>query len=80
MTGHDTAQRDLIDDALDSWALRRGDVIVAVAGHRVRSAGSLNRAIAMARHAGQITNRIRRGTRHQDLVVTVTAQPPDPDQ
>ena len=58
--------------------LRSGDVIVAVAGHPVRSPGGLNRAIALARHAGQATIRIHRGTRHQELVLTTTTttQPP----
>ena len=57
--------------------LRPGDVIVAVAGHPVRSPGSVNRAIAVARQAGQVPIRVRRGTRHQELVVTVTGQAPD---
>jgi DNA-binding MarR family transcriptional regulator len=59
--------------------LRHGDVIVAVAGHPVRSPGGLNRAIALARHAGQATIRIHRGARRQELVLTAitTAQPPD---
>ena len=57
--------------------LRPGDVIVAVAGHPVRSPGSVNRAIAVARQAGQVPIRVRRGTRHQELVVTVTGQTPD---
>jgi putative serine protease PepD len=57
--------------------LRQGDVIVAVAGHPVRSPGGLNRAIALARRAGRATIRIQRGARHQELVVTTTAQPPD---
>jgi DNA-binding MarR family transcriptional regulator len=56
--------------------LRPGDVIVAVAGHPVRSLGSLNRAIAVARRAGQIPIRIHREARHQDVVVTMTGQPP----
>jgi DNA-binding MarR family transcriptional regulator len=57
--------------------LRPGDVIVAVAGHPVRSPGSVNRAIAVARQTGQVPIRIRRPTRHQELVVTITGQPPD---
>jgi len=60
--------------------LRPGDVIVAVAGHPVRSSGSLNRAIAMARRAGQIPIRIHREARHQDVVVTMTGQPPNLEQ
>lgn len=39
--------------------------------------GSLDRAIALARDAGQVTVRIRRGTRHQELAVTITGQRPD---
>jgi hypothetical protein len=50
-------------------------VIVAVAGHPVRSLGSLNRAIALARRARQIPIRIHREARHQDVVVTMTGQP-----
>jgi DNA-binding MarR family transcriptional regulator len=53
--------------------LRSGDVIVAVAGHPVRSPGSLNRAIALARRSGQLTIRVRRGSRHRELVVSVAA-------
>ena len=60
--------------------LRPGDVIVAVAGHPVRSPGSVNRAIALARQTGQVPIRIRRATRHQELVVTITGQPPDLQQ
>ncbi len=60
--------------------LRPGDVIMAVAGHPVRSSGSLDRAIALARDAGQVTVRIRRGTRHQELALTITGQPPDLQQ
>jgi DNA-binding MarR family transcriptional regulator len=60
--------------------LRPGDVIVAVAGHPVRSPGSVNRAIAVARQTGQVPIRIRRATRHQELVVTITGQPPDLQQ
>jgi DNA-binding MarR family transcriptional regulator len=55
--------------------LRPGDVIVAVAGHPVRSPGSVNRAIALARQTEQVPIRIRRATRHQELVVTITGQP-----
>jgi DNA-binding MarR family transcriptional regulator len=54
-----------------------GDAIVAVAGHPVRSPGSVNRAIAVARQTGQVPIRVRRATRHQELVVTITGQPPD---
>jgi DNA-binding MarR family transcriptional regulator len=57
--------------------LRPGDVIVAVAGHPVRSTGSMSRAIAVARQTGRVPMRIRRAGRHQDLVVTITGQPPD---
>jgi DNA-binding MarR family transcriptional regulator len=62
--------------------LRQGDLIVAVAGHPVRSPGGLNRAIAWARQAGQATIHLYRGTRHLELVLTITittttAQPPD---
>jgi DNA-binding MarR family transcriptional regulator len=60
--------------------LRPGDVIVAVAGHPVRSPGSVNRAIAVAHQAGQVPIRIRRATRHHELVVTITGQPPDLQQ
>ena len=60
--------------------LRPGDVIAAVAGHPVRSPGSLDRAIAMARQTGQVPIRIWRGTRHRELVVTITGQPPDLQQ
>jgi len=52
--------------------LQRGDVIVGVAGQPVRSPGSLNRAIALVRHAGQFTVRVDRGSQVQDLVVTIT--------
>jgi DNA-binding MarR family transcriptional regulator len=57
--------------------LSRGDVVVAAAGHPVRSPGSLNRAIALARDAGRLAIRVRRGRRHQELVVDLTGQPPD---
>lgn len=57
--------------------IRRGDVIIAVAGHPVRSPGSLNRAIAVARQAGQVSMHVQRGTRRRKLVVTIGGQPPD---
>ena len=57
--------------------LRPGDVILAVAGHPVRSRGGVNRAIAVARQAGQVPFRIRRATRHHDLVVAIAGQAPD---
>lgn len=57
--------------------LRRGDVIVAVAGNPVRSPGSLNRAIAVARQTGQVAVRIQRGARRRELVVAIAGQPPD---
>jgi len=60
--------------------LRPGDTIVAVADHPVRSPGSVNRAIAVARQTGQVSIRIQRATRHQELVVTIAAQPPDNQQ
>jgi DNA-binding MarR family transcriptional regulator len=57
--------------------LSPGDVVVAAAGHPVRSLGSLNRAIALARDAGGLAFRVRRGGRHQELVVDLSGQPPD---
>jgi DNA-binding MarR family transcriptional regulator len=57
--------------------VRPGDVIVAVAGHPVRSPGSLDRAIALVRDAGQVALRIQRGMRHHELVVTITGQSPE---
>jgi DNA-binding MarR family transcriptional regulator len=57
--------------------LRPGDVIVAVAGHPVRSPGGVSRAIAVARQTGEVSIRLRRAGRHQDLVVTITGLPLD---
>jgi DNA-binding MarR family transcriptional regulator len=51
---------------------RPGDVILAVAGHPVRSPGSLDRAVALARRGGRVAVRVRRGTAHRDLLLTVT--------
>jgi DNA-binding MarR family transcriptional regulator len=46
--------------------LRRGDVILAVADHPVRSPGSLDRAISVARRAGDATvDVLRDGRRHR---------------
>jgi hypothetical protein len=55
-------------------------VIVTVAGHPVRSPGSLNRAIALAHRAGRIPIRIQRQAGHHDLVVTITEQPLELEQ
>jgi DNA-binding MarR family transcriptional regulator len=60
--------------------LRPGDVIVTVAGHPVRSLGSLNRAIAVARRAGQIPIRIHREARHRDVLVAIAEQPSNLEQ
>ncbi len=60
--------------------LSPGDVVVAAAGHPVRSPGSLNRAIALARDAGRLAIRVRRGRRHQELVVDLSGQPPDGEE
>jgi serine protease Do len=57
--------------------LRPGDVIVGGGWTSRQVPGSLDRAIALARDAGQVTVRIRRGTRHQELAVTITGQRPD---
>jgi len=62
--------------------LQRGDVILAVAGHPVRSPSSLDRAISLARRAGQATVDVRRGGRsHQlDLVTRDRANVASPAQ
>jgi hypothetical protein len=44
-------------------------VILAVAGHPVRSPGSLDRAISLARRAGPASLEVHRGNRQHDLVL-----------
>jgi DNA-binding MarR family transcriptional regulator len=58
--------------------LRRGDVIVAVAGHPVRSAGSLDRAITIARRAGEAAVDVLRGGEQHRLTLTPHGAPNEP--
>jgi DNA-binding MarR family transcriptional regulator len=52
--------------------LRRGDVILAVAGQPVRSPGSLDRAISLARRAGHATIGVHRGSQYRQLTLTAS--------
>ncbi len=52
--------------------LRRGDVILAVAGQPVRSPGSLDRAISLARRAGHATIGVHRGNQYRQLTLTAS--------
>jgi len=53
--------------------LRCGDVILAVGGHPVRSPGSLDRAIAVARRAGHATVDVQRGDQRHQLTLVMPA-------
>lgn len=53
-----------------SVGIRRGDVITAVAGQPVRSPGSLNRAISLARRAGQVAVEVHRAGGRRRLTWT----------
>jgi DNA-binding MarR family transcriptional regulator len=51
--------------------LRPGDIILAVAGHPVRSPASLNRAIALAQRTGGAAVRVDRDGTHHELSLTL---------
>lgn len=53
-----------------SAGIRRGDVITAIADQPVRSPGSLNRAIGLARDSGQVTVEVHRAGARRQLTWT----------
>jgi serine protease Do len=56
-------------------ALRRGDVVTAVAGEAITGAGGLTRAIAGAQPGSQLTLSVVRDGRRQDVSVRVARRP-----